>query len=173
MLTIMVLGLDHYVTGDFSKKATRDLSQILRIPETDILFFGAEGGLYFQGVEQTSWQGVIIVTLPETLKSKESDIATYLLTQTTDALLNLSVEFHYFKSGSYYERVNEDYPRFLSEEDERVTSDDEEDDEHHDHDHEDDEDENANPNEEEVYHGNAFVDFEKRAKEAGHHLDDE
>ncbi|MGI6714223.1 MAG: hypothetical protein ACOX3K_04205 [Bacilli bacterium] len=166
MITITILGLDHYVTGEISKQAIPALSQMLRIPETDILFFGPEGGLYFQGVDQTSWQGVIIVTLPETLKNKERDIAAYLLTSTSDSLLNLSVEFHYFATGSYYERVNEDYPRFLREDDlQQLEADEENDDAGV--------DEEEHQSGEEVYHGNAFADFEERARAAGHNLDED
>lgn len=167
MITISILGLDEYITGRFSREATPNLAKLLEIEPEEIVFFAPKSYIFHAGVEQTSWQGLIIVSLPEIFRAHEKDVATYLLSATADFLVNLTVKFHYFASEASYSRINEEYPRFIKEED--IV--DEYDEEGEDDDNGDDEEDNMNDNQ--PYMGNIFEDFEEKAREHGHDIEAE
>ncbi|MFA6617105.1 MAG: hypothetical protein WCS68_01915 [Bacilli bacterium] len=168
MVTIMVLGLDQYITGHFSSEATPIISKILDIKEEEILFYAPESNLFFKGVEQTSWQGLILVNLPSTLAKKEADLAEYLLEATSDFLLNLAVEFHYFETKNTYERINEEYSRFITEDQLRTVDDDNEDQEVDDAEISDDDYLTSA-----IYGGDVFAEFETKARATGHDLEED
>jgi hypothetical protein len=115
MITISVLGLDQYVVGHYSKDHTANLAQLFECEEDLINFYAPDAMVFHQGVEQTSWNTLVIVRAPHRCASVEKQVAEYLLKTLAEFSINVEIDFQYFEEGSHYEKVNPDYPRYIRE----------------------------------------------------------
>lgn len=181
MITIQILGLDQFVVGHYSKDHTENLAQLYESDSSLINFYAPNAMIFHEGVEQTSWNTLVIVRAPKKFKPVEADVANYLMTTLSEFSINLEIEFEYFDSSVRYEKVNEAYPRFIGadeikEADITLSNEmpDYDDEEGHHHHHHHDEDE-ANPDDRsdldyndpnQIYLGNAFENFEQKVGEA-------
>lgn len=115
MITFQILGLDQFVVGHYSKDHTANLAQLYESDESLINFYAPNSMVFHNGVEQTSWNTIVIVRAPEKYRPVESHIASYLIQTLSEFSVNLEIEFEYFSSSSRYEHVNDGYPRYISE----------------------------------------------------------
>ncbi len=113
MITFQILGLDQFVVGHYSKDHTANLAQLYESDESLINFYAPNSMVFHNGVEQTSWNTIVIVRAPEKYKPVESHIASYLIQTLSEFSINLEIEFEYFSSSSRYEHINESYPRYI------------------------------------------------------------
>jgi hypothetical protein len=116
MITICILGLDQYVVGHYSKDQTKNLANLLETSEDDVNFYAPESMVFHAGVEQTSWNTIVVVKAPERYAVLEAKVADYLIKTLSEFTINLEVEFQYFEEGHHYEHINSSYPRFIAEE---------------------------------------------------------
>lgn len=116
MITFQILGLDQFVVGHYSKDHTGNLAQLYEADESLINFYAPNSMVFHNGVEQTSWNTIVIVRAPEKYKPMESHIASYLMQTLSQFSINLEIEFEYFSSSSHYEHINDSYPRYIREE---------------------------------------------------------
>ena len=164
MITIQIIGLDHFVVGQYSREHLDNLAQLFESDSDLINFASTETVLLHNGVEQTSWNALVIVRAPHQYEAVEKDVADYLLTTLSPFAIHIEVEFDYFEPHSHYQRINPDYPRYITASQVHdITFDDEEEEEEgecgHDHEHEE-----AAP--EDIYLGNAFEGFEEKFEQA-------
>ena len=115
MITFLILGLDQFVVGHYSKDHTENLAQLYESDESLINFYAPNSMVFHKGVEQTSWNAIVIVRAPEKYKPMESHVASYLMSTLSEFSVNLEIEFEYFSSSSRYEHVNDAYPRYINE----------------------------------------------------------
>lgn len=153
MITIEVIGMNHYMLGDFSKMHTKKIADLFETSEDEIYFYCGDTKLFHQGVDQTSWHTLMRVHAPHKYHPFEENVAKYLLVSMTDYILNAHVEFVYFEEEHSYNKKNTDYPDFFPEE--------KYEDEYEEEDYEEDED----FSDEELFEGNAFEGFEEKLKE--------
>jgi hypothetical protein len=116
MITISILGLDQYVVGHYSKENTENIANLLEASSDDVNFYAPESMVFHAGVEQTSWNTIVIVRAPERENVFESKLADYLIKTLSEFTINLEVEFEYFEEGRHYQHINSSYPRFIAEE---------------------------------------------------------
>lgn len=189
MITISFLGLDQFVVGHYSKEHTANLANLFEADPDSLNFFAPNSMLFHEGVEQTSWNVLLIVRAPKKYHPLEKKVAEYLLKTVTDFAVNVELEFEYFEEEHHYEHLNPDYPRYMKES--NIHSESEYDgsfyhegedpahdyEEHHHHG----EDE-PDPRDradldindpEQIYLGNAFSDFEEKLAERAKALDGE
>ena len=176
MIIISVLGLDQFVVGRYSREHTPNLAQLYETGEEDIVFYCPSSMVFHKGVEQTSWQTLVIVRAEEKYEPLEEQIADYLLKTLNLFSINVHIEFAYTHGHHCHDFVNPQYPRFLDmpenkdeeysfsfgEEPESMEGDltIEEEEHHHHHHHHDEE------GEEEIFLGDAFAGFEEKLEEA-------
>ncbi|MCH3908891.1 MAG: hypothetical protein LKE31_00730 [Bacilli bacterium] len=115
MITISVLGLDQYVVGHYSKEHTANLANLYETDEEAVNFYAPNSMVFHNGVEQTSWNTIVIVKAPHRCEAVESKVADYIIKTLSEFTINLEVEFEYFEEGHHYEHVNSSYPRFILE----------------------------------------------------------
>ncbi|MBO4540620.1 MAG: hypothetical protein J5736_01405 [Bacilli bacterium] len=186
MITISFLGLDQFVVGHYSKEHTANLADLFETEADSLNFFAPNSMLFHEGVEQTSWNVLVIVRAPEKFRPLEGKVANYLLKTVVDFAVNVQLEFEYFEPGRHYEHLNPDYPRYMKES--NIHSEEEYDgslyqegedpdhdrEEHHHH------EEEADPRDradldindpEQIYLGNAFSDFEEKLEERARALE--
>lgn len=122
MITIQILGLDQFVVGHYSKDHTANLAQLYESDESLINFYAPDSMVFHNGVEQTSWNTIVIVRAPQKYKAVESHVASYLMQTLSEFSINIELEFEYFSSSSHYERINPSYPRYIKEENVKETN---------------------------------------------------
>lgn len=115
MVTISVLGLDQYVVGHYSKENTANLASLFEIDENELNFYAPESMVFHEGVEQTSWNTIVIVHAPKRCQAVESKVADYVIRTLSEFTINLEVNFDYFDEARHYEHINSAYPRFIDE----------------------------------------------------------
>lgn len=176
MITIQILGLDQFVVGRYSRENAGNLAQVFECEEGDISFYAPNAMMFHNGVEQTSWNTLVVVLAPKKYAQVEKEVANFLMKSLSFFSINVEVVFQYFDEGSHYQYVNKDYPRFITSDE--IVDDaasmqfgdvpdlmegeeyDEEDgnEESHHHHHEE--------AEEDIYLGDAFAGFEERYEES-------
>lgn len=161
MITIQIIGLDHFVVGQYSREHLENLAQLYESDPDLINFASTETVLLHNGVEQTSWNVLVIVRAPHAYEALEKGVADYLLSTLSPFAIHIEVEFDYFEQHSHYQKIHPDYPRYIvASQVHDITLEDEEEEEHE-HEHEDHEEEGGD-----VYLGNAFEGFEEKFEEA-------
>ena len=184
MITIQVLGLDQFVVGRYSREHTPNLAQLFETEEEEIVFYAPNSMVFHKGVEQTSWNTIVIIRLPEKYHPLEAVVADYLDKTLRLFTINLQVEFNYIEEEHCHLYVNPQYPRYItsseSTEDEYtfefgdmpeavegdIQIEEEHEHGHHHHHHHHDHDHEHEEEGPEVYLGNAFEGFEEKYEEA-------
>ena len=181
MITIQILGLDPYVVGHYSKDHTANLAQLFEVGEDKISFYAHAGMMFHSGVEQTSWDTLVIVRAPEQCHPLEEAVTDYIFKTLTQFSINVTVQFNYFHEEHSHQKFNEQYPRFIGpdqinpdeyNDDEEYEAEQEADEEcdcdEHDHHHHSEGEKIDINDEESIYLGNAFEGFEEALEEAYH-----
>lgn len=154
MITITLIGSDRYVVGQFSKEVTKKLANLWEVEEDEILFLAPEYYVYHQGVEQTSYQVLMLVEAPEPCKMVEKEVAAFLLKMAEPFVVHLSLRFNYFHAHEY-QHIRDDYPRYITEENEVLLEEEEYDEDT------------------EIYEGDMFENFEERLAQRQKEMDEE
>ena len=115
MITITIYGLDQYIVGHLSKDLTPNLAKLCEVNEDDINFVAPDNMVFHMGVEQTSWNVLVKVNAPKKIHVLQDDIANVISVGIGESAINLAIEFYYYSSDDRYERINKDYPRFITE----------------------------------------------------------
>ena len=177
MITIQVLGLDQFVVGRYSRENASAVAQVFECEEKDVSFYAPNAMMFHNGVEQTSWNTLVLVIAPMKYKAVEAQAADFLMKSLSFFSINVEVIFRYYDEACRYVYTNPDYPRFITSDEIRddaasmefgdmpdhMEGDDDEcdcDEEscecgHHHH----------HEEEEDIYLGNAFEGFEERYEE--------
>ena len=114
MITISILGLDQFVVGHYSKDHTPKIAGLYGVPEDAVNFYAPNSMVFHSGAEQPSWNTIVIVKAPNTEKAREEAVADYIMDTLSLFSIHVVVEFEYYEPGSHYERINPQYPRYLS-----------------------------------------------------------
>lgn len=115
MITVCVLGLDQYVVGHYSKEHTANLASLYEVAEDDVSFYAPNSVLIHEGVDQVSWNCLVIVRAPRRFSLFEEKIAHYILETLTTFCINVDVQFTYYDEERSYYKHSDVYPRFLTE----------------------------------------------------------
>ena len=147
MITIIFYGLDEFVVGRLSRELTPNIAKLYEVDEDEVNFVAPNSMVFHNGTEQTSWNLLIHVHAPMKVSVLQDQMATFLLNAIGDVAIHKTVEFYYYSQDNRYQKINEDYPRYITEE--NVV-------EVEEHEHDDDCD--CEDEEEEVYTGDIFKD---------------
>ncbi|NCA97287.1 MAG: hypothetical protein EOM77_03800 [Bacteroidia bacterium] len=146
MITITIIGLDQYAIGTYSQLHTKKLADLFEVKSDELFFYAPNSFFYHEGVDQTSWNTLVRVHAPRQVEILENKITTYLLSTLIEFGINITIEFFYFDMKNSHTHINNQYPRFITEQNNVVI-----DDEHEEE-------------EEEIYEGNVFADIEEKTK---------
>lgn len=117
MITLTFYGLDQFVVGRISGEISDKVAKLFEIDEDEVDFIAPENMVFHKGVEQTSWNTKVIVHAPEKYKDLkiQRQVAELLLEEVSIYSINVAVEFSYYDLGMYYTKFNDEYPRFITE----------------------------------------------------------
>ena len=144
MVIISYTGMDLFLVGELNAKIHSKVAKVLNVDEDEVVFTGYDSFAYYKGHEQTSINLIIKVEMDEQLSKYQEELKDLLLEASKEYSLHAFVYFNYFKKENSYLSVNENYPRYLTSENERS---------------EEDYDEDNNYSEEELYTGDIFKEF--------------
>jgi hypothetical protein len=115
MITLTFYGLDQFVVGRLSKVLTPNIAKLYEVSEDEVNFFSPNMMVFHNGVEQTSWNVSIHVTAPLKVKVLQEQAAKVILAGIGDVAINLEVLFNYYSQDDRYTKINEEYPRYITE----------------------------------------------------------
>ena len=115
MITLTFYGLDQFVVGRLSKALTPNIAKLYEVSEDEVNFFSPNMMVFHNGVEQTSWNVTIEVKAPLKVKVLQDQVAKLLLEGIGDVAINLQVFFNYYSQDDRYTKINEQYPRYITE----------------------------------------------------------
>ena len=164
MITIQIFGLDHFVVGQYSREHTSNLADLFETEEKNVSFLSSDSVYLHAGVEQSSWNCLVIVRAPHRYEVLEKGVADYLLKTLSTFAIHVIVEFDYYHDHAHYELIHPTYPRFITADQIRDVTADVGDEDDGEIDNPIDLDEN--PSEDELYTGNAFEGFEEKLAKA-------
>lgn len=163
MITIFILGLDQFVVGHYSGEHTENLANLYETDESNINFYAPNAMVFHKGVEQTSWNTIVIVRAPKACAVLEKTVASYLRKTLSDFSVNLQIEFEYYEESHRHEFLNGAYPRYIEGDNLRYEDESEapEEEECHCHEHE-----HVHPEEgdgdDQIFLGNAFAGIDEK-----------
>ena len=115
MVTIIIYGLDQFVVGRLSREMTPGLAKLYEMKEEDINFIAPNDMVFHNGVEQTSWNVIIHVHAPMKVSVLQDLVKEFIFKSIGELAIHKTIEFYYVSQDNRYEDINEDYPRFLAE----------------------------------------------------------
>ena len=115
MITITIYGLDQFVVGRLSRELTPLISRLYEVSEEDVSFIAPEAMVFHKGTEQTSWNILIRVDAPLKVSVLQDQMAALLLNGIGEVAIHKTVDFYYYSQDNHYTKIDENYPRYLSE----------------------------------------------------------
>lgn len=153
MITISVLGLDQFVVGRYSREHAENLVQAFGCDPDELNFYAPNAMIFHEGVEQTSWNILVVVSADEKYESRQDVVAQYLMHTLKDFTVHMEIRFDYFNGDRLYKLINDEYPPYLTERNIVKT----------DSPYEDEDYDSENPDEEEsLYLGDVFAGMEEK-----------
>ena len=116
MITITIYGLDQFVVGQISRDLTPLVAKLYEVSEDDVIFIASEAMVFHKGTEQTSWNILIDVHAPKKVSVLQDQMAQLMMHGIGEVAIHVTVEFRYYSQDDRYQKINDNYPRFLSEE---------------------------------------------------------
>ena len=116
MITITIYGLDQFVVGQLSRELTPLVAKLYEIDQDEVSFIAPQAMVFHKGIEQTSWNILIHVCAPMKVSVLQDQMAQLMLHGIGDVAIHVSVEFYYYPQDNRYQKINDSYPRFLSQE---------------------------------------------------------
>lgn len=115
-MTITIYGLDQYIVGRLSRELTPLIAKLCGIEEDEINFMAPQMMVFHKGTEQTSWNILIKVDAPFGLEGFQEKMAELLIHGIGEVAIHKTVQFSYYDPENRYIKIDETYPRYISEE---------------------------------------------------------
>lgn len=114
MITITIYGLDQFVVGNLSRELTPLVAKLYEVDEDEVNFIAPNAMVFHKGVEQTSWNILIQVNAPKKVSVLEEQMSQLMLHGIGEVAIHVAVEFYYYSQDNRYTKINDNYPRFIS-----------------------------------------------------------
>ena len=79
MITITIYGLDQFVVGNLSRELTPLIAKLYEVDEDEVNFIAPNAMMFHKGVEQTSWNILILVDAPKKVSVLQDHMAELML----------------------------------------------------------------------------------------------
>ena len=116
MITVTFYGLDQFVVGKLSRELSPLVAKLYEVDEDDVIFVAPQTMIFHKGTEQTSWNILIHVNAPKKVSVLQDQMAQLMLHGIGDVAIHVTVEFYYYSQDDRYQKINPDYPRFITDE---------------------------------------------------------
>ena len=148
MVFIKFSGLDMFLVGELTKEIHSKIAASYGLDVEDVIFQASDSFLFHKGVDQTSFNLFVEIVAPEDYVDSDEMVASILMESSKNYSVHVRILFSYYDPTHYYERVNKDYPEYITEMQEVEVDESEY-------------DEELEYDEEDLYTGNMFEDIEE------------
>lgn len=115
MITLIFYGLDQFVVGRLSRELTPLIAKLYEVEEDEVNFIAPNDMIFHKGTEQTSWNLLIHIHAPMKVSVLQKMMADLLLNGIGEVAIHKAVEFYYYSQDNRFQKINENYPRFITE----------------------------------------------------------
>ena len=115
MITLIFYGLDQFVVGRLSRELTPLIAKLYEVEEDEVNFIAPNNMIFHKGTEQTSWNLLIHVHAPLKVSVLQKMMADLLLNGIGEVAIHKTVELYYYSQDNRFQNINENYPRFITE----------------------------------------------------------
>ena len=115
MVYIKVVGLDQFIVGRVSRDYTNKIANLYEMDEDEVNFVAPNCMIFHKGVEQTSWHVLINVMAPKKVLVLQDQMSDLIKAAFANVTINLDIVFSYYSEDDYDFYRNNDYPRYISE----------------------------------------------------------
>lgn len=154
MVTVSILGMDYYEAISKTKLLHEKLVKAYNLEDDELEFFAPESFIIHNGFEQTSFRLNIQVEAPFDDEDKEEEVKNIIFDALKDVAVHLRVVFRYFEPEHEYLKIDDTYPKYMSESN-TVKAD------NHDHEHEHEEENDDEEIYDEPYMGDIMSEFDE------------
>jgi hypothetical protein len=157
MITVSILGMDYYEAIAKTKLLHKKLVEAYGIEDDELEFFAPESFIIHDGFEQTSFRLNVQVEAPFDDADKEAQVKDILFDALKDTAVHIRVVFRYYEPEHEYLKIDDSYPKYMSESN-TVKA------EEHDHDHEEMDEQTEKETYDEPYMGDIMSEFDEYVK---------
>lgn len=115
MISVFIYGLDQFVVGDVSRELTPLLAKLYEVDEDEINFVAPNTMIFHKGMEQTSWNALVIVNLPLKVSVLQEKAAQVIFSALEEIAIHVDIRFQYYSVDHRNAKINPNYPRYISE----------------------------------------------------------
>ena len=115
MVILKFSGLDMFLVGELGKEIHSKIAASYGLDDEDVILQASDSFLFHKGVEQTSFNLLVEVVAPEDYIDSEEMVASILMEASKNYSVHVRILFSYYDPTHYYERVNKDYPEYITE----------------------------------------------------------
>lgn len=151
MVLISIYGLDRYCIGGYSKEHTSAIADLLECDKDEINFYCSEHYFFHEGVDQTSWNVLVVIKLDKKYTPLVDNLNEYIFKTLALFGIHITIKYEFMDNDYTFTHINDEYPRFITSSNIVNVEDEEEDEEDIDV-----------TDEEKVFTGNIFQDFNKK-----------
>ena len=120
MIYIKVVGLDQFIVGRISREYTDKIANLYEVSSDDVNFVSPNCMIFHKGVEQTSWHVLVNVLAPKKVSVLQEQAVELLKAMFKNVTINVDIIFSYYSSDDREIILNEDYPKYISEDNEDI-----------------------------------------------------
>ena len=114
MIYIKVVGLDQFIVGRISREYTDKLANLFEVESDEINFISPNCMIFHKGVEQTSWHVLVNVLAPKKVSVLQDQAIEVIKAMFKNVTINVDIIFSYYSSDDFAHEYNNDYPRYIS-----------------------------------------------------------
>ena len=114
MITITFYGLDQFIVGRLSRELTPLIAKLYEVDEDEINFIAPQVMMFHNGTEQTSWNILIRVHAPLKVSVLQDQMAELLTHGIGEVAIHKNVEFYYYSQDNRYSKLDDNYPRYIT-----------------------------------------------------------
>ena len=115
MIIVTLKGADVFLSGEVERALFPTLAKVYNVDENELILHAQDGYLYHDGMDQTSFNLLVEIVAPEDYVDSEEMVASILMESSKNYSVHVRILFSYYDSTHYYERVNKDYPEYITE----------------------------------------------------------
>ena len=138
MINVILKGVDEFLGSHVESLLTPRIASICKVSNDEVVFTCLHSIIYHGGVDQTSYHMIVTFELEDKYSPFEKELANFVLEASKSFAVHCHINFNYL-SKPYYQRIEKDYPLYVTMENEVAIEEDEE--------------------SEEVYTGDIFANF--------------
>ena len=117
MINVILKGVDEFLGSHVESVLTPKIAAICKVRNEAVVFTCLHSIIYHGGVDQTSYHMIVTFELEEKYLPFEKELANFVLEASKSFAVHCHISFTYLNKP-YYQRIEKDYPLYVTMENE-------------------------------------------------------